>query len=218
MVDLLLKKYGWICEWEDELAKDTPEFIECVKVHAAEDPATEPGALAKLAGDKSSWVRYKVAENPNCPVQVLYTLKDDTEVARGLASNPNLPQKIFYHLLEKGKDDIKNIIKEEIVKNPNCPVDILDNLASSNEAGIRSRVAGNPHSSPEILEKVFQHTKRGGDLEFLVFEALAFNHHTPPQILEKIAEYRGEYEGVITRLVTNPSTPPQTLRKLGIKC
>ena len=217
MVDLLVKKYGWICEWEDELAKDTPEFIECVKVHAAEDPATEPEVLRKFCEDENSWVRYKVAENPNCPLQVLYALKDDAEVARGLASNPNLPPKMFYYLLEKDfKNDIKDIVKREIVENPNCPVDILDNFASSQDVVIRSRVAGNPHSSAEILEKVFQHSKRGGTLEFLVFEALAFNHHTPPAILEKIAEY-SEYKGVITRLIDNQSTPPQVLKELKVR-
>jgi hypothetical protein len=95
--------------------------------------------LKKWAKDKSEDVREKVAENPNCPADVVVTLAEDEgySVREGVARNVNCP----WELLERLADDEEGAIKWHVVWNPNCPVEVLVKLLYDKHSDVRQVAA-----------------------------------------------------------------------------
>ena len=71
-------------------------------------------------------------------------------------------------------------------RNPNTPIERLEELASDDDYIVRAFVAGNPSTPVEILKKLAR------DSMLVVLTAVAENPNTPAEILEKIANKKEE--------------------------
>ncbi len=71
--------------------------------------------LVYFSKHENWWVRYKVAENPNTPVQTLEKLSEDedSDVRYDVASNPNTPT----HILEKLSGDEDGRVRNNATQN-----------------------------------------------------------------------------------------------------
>lgn len=107
--------------------------------------------LVGLSTSESMEARWAVAKNPQTPAEILEKLSNDkVNLVRALiATNSNTSSKT----LEKFFSDEK-IVRDGLSGNINTPVKILNILADNNDKMVRLRVAENPSSTKEILEKL----------------------------------------------------------------
>lgn len=160
----------------------------------ARDEATPAETLAKLATDKSLYVRGALARNPATPAEVLVKLfnrGDEPYVDYQLAQNKNLPAEVVVglaerHLMEQDPGSngrhLLAMLKPLISRDP-VPVALLETLARS--------------ASPVVQEEVAKHPA------------------TPPELLVSLAEPRERALGVWMMAVRNPSFPLAELEKVA---
>ncbi|WP_161768762.1 variant leucine-rich repeat-containing protein, partial [Picosynechococcus sp. NKBG042902] len=96
-------------------------------------------------------MRARVAENPNCPLELLQQLAHDkNELVRAkVAENPNCPPA----LLQKFAHDDK-FVRTGVAKNPNCSPALLQQLASDENENVRAEVAQNQNCPPALLQQL----------------------------------------------------------------
>jgi uncharacterized protein YwqG len=80
--------------------------------------------LVKLTGDKYHLIRSAVAENPNCPVELLAKLAKSKVVS----------------------------IRVAVADNSACPVELLGKLSKDNSCNVRYAVADNPNCTVELMK------------------------------------------------------------------
>jgi hypothetical protein len=114
----------------------------------AQDPATSPTTLDRLAGDASWDVRCAVAHHRTSPAATLDRLADDArwDVRRAVASNPTTPSAT----LDRLADDARWDVREAVARNPATPPATLDRLAGDAFWWVRRFVAGNPATPGNI--------------------------------------------------------------------
>lgn len=128
--------------------------------HLASQLTTPTEVLAKLAKDKSLWVRALVARNPNTPPSTLEQLAaDDYEMVR-----------------------------RNVASNPKTPPHSLAQLAGDRYAGIRCKVALNPHTPMGILTQLLS-DRSECVLKFAVPRYLALNPHRLSIVLKQYRNY-----------------------------
>ena len=98
-----------------------------IKMAVAENEDCPENLMRKLAKDRSGEVRKAVARNPSAPHDVLRELAgDNNDVKSWLAMNTNLPEDIATILsYEKFKDTLYHLLD-----NPKCPQSVHDRLGS----------------------------------------------------------------------------------------
>lgn len=98
------------------------------------DPTTLISELRVLANEDDFFVRMKAAENPSMPGDVLVELADDgfDQVRAAAARNASLPENGFTLLRKRGFSQTPGIEKF-VAAHPNCPVEILESLASKEQ-------------------------------------------------------------------------------------
>jgi hypothetical protein len=118
-----------------------------------EQSDTMTNLLVKLSDSSSMEARWAVAKNPHTPLDILEKLSGDKiNLVRALvATNPLTPTKI----LDKFFFDEK-IVRDGLSGNGNTSLKILTVLADDSDKMVRLRVAENPKSSKEILQKLLK--------------------------------------------------------------
>lgn len=116
--------------------------------------STDAGALAKLARDRATDVRRKVADNPNTPSETLVDLTRDKDhfVYQNAISNRNLPLEVLVSF----SDDPDVNKRRDVAWNTRTPPEILVKLARDGEAQIRRHVASNPSTPIEIVRSLLR--------------------------------------------------------------
>jgi 3-methyladenine DNA glycosylase AlkC len=106
------------------------------KIALAKSSTATAEQLTKLANDKNSYVRYWVAQHPNCPISILEKLANDenSDVRYFVAKHPNCPIPI----LEKLANDEDSCVRYWVAEHPNCPISILEKLANDEDSYVRS--------------------------------------------------------------------------------
>jgi hypothetical protein len=132
-----------------------PEVLETIfenAVHLQRDPAHSHGGNIFV-------VLVNIAWHPNVSIPVLTKMleNDDSRARMAAAANPKLPKapRIAYLKRASFSQDIAE--RQEVAKNPDCPPDILEQLASDQVMAMF--VASNPNAPIELL----QHLANTGD-------------------------------------------------------
>ncbi len=157
---LVRGSYSLVWNWSkghppiDVLRALSNDPLEGVRGFVARQPVTPLDVLANLADDASAWVRHGVAQNVNTPVELLPRLvraafsdgypfeglqdslntREDVGALRFLAADPTFA----------GRDDI--------MENPNMPVEILMAAAHDPNPIVRARVAVNPATPLSVVQ------------------------------------------------------------------
>lgn len=142
-----------------QLAKSTDESI----IHALiSNPKLPEDVIYELSKSKNSYIRMYVAESERCPLNLLYRLVEDKDpfVKRTAASNPNFPLEKLFELskgdedflpvlryIARGENTTREVFKKlleygevviyDMIRNPICPIDILEELFNSKDEFIK---------------------------------------------------------------------------------
>lgn len=195
--------------WNDAMTSSDP----AVRRFAASCRYTPADVLVRLARDSDNGVRSAVAYNPAAPREVVARLAvdPDTHVATAAASNPSIPITVLRDVLADDSDhDRHDEIWSAAARNPGAPVDLLRDLAAGGTISVRSSVAVNRASTPDLLEWLLATTlAEDDDWASEVVQSLAKNPKTPPASLARLAGRAG-YEWL-----TPPTYSVQGLHALG---
>jgi predicted DNA-binding WGR domain protein len=127
-----------------QLAKDrSPEVREAV----IKNPSTPEAVLLKIAASKDRSVRRTLAES-SAHASVLEVLAADSDswVVETVAANPSIPVELFRKLAATNKK-----LHIELAGNSAAPQDLLRQWATKSTNNVRSAVAENKATPPEIL-------------------------------------------------------------------
>ena len=107
--------------------------------------------LCNLSDSQSMEARWAVAKNPHTPLFILEKLSGDSvNLVRALvATNQNTSTKILDRFFSDEK-----IVRDGLSGNQNTSLKLLNVLIGDNDKMVRLRVAENPSSTKEILEKL----------------------------------------------------------------
>jgi hypothetical protein len=137
--------------------------------------------LMKLAGDTDSNVRTAIARRHDLPADSLMKLAedDDSKVRAAVAVRFDLPEDILNHLQDKETNI--DVLASLLFYRPDISEDFINRMANLKSLQVRSALAGNSKTSPEILEKLSNIKSAAID------KALLLNANTPGHVLRKIA-------------------------------
>jgi 3-methyladenine DNA glycosylase AlkC len=120
--------------------------------------------LEKLANDENVTIRRRVARNATSLTLLRRIAKEekDKDVLVSLAKNPSIPLDVIEILLKRGIISEKykerllsnEIVPEELAKSLNALPEELRELSTSKDKYIREKVAKNPNTPKDILEKL----------------------------------------------------------------
>lgn len=176
--------------------KAPPETLDLVLEHTSSNydneihhkivrhPNTCASTLEKLAIDADQNLRLEVLKHPHAS-------EDAISIVR-FTEGKLTPNRTFW---QKLLDNSNDFIRLLIAKNPDAPVDILEqSLINSNynNYDVRLAVSGNPNSSPEIIERVLERTLKDFDYaknRDKIYLEIIRHPHTSVSSLEKLAIY-----------------------------
>ncbi|GIF68785.1 hypothetical protein Ais01nite_68200 [Asanoa ishikariensis] len=124
-------------------------------------------------------LRALLAQHPDLPADVAATMPDDPDprVARAVASNPLVTADQLRRMTARHG----GAVAAGVVRNPNCPRDLLDDLLGT-EAGRRllRAVAAHPNAAPATVAALLDHD------DHLVASSAAANPALPAEAAERI--------------------------------
>ena len=148
--------------------------------------------------------------------------EEDLPTKRELAHDPNTDPEVLERLFYDNKSSLdwetKYYVCLELAKNPNTPIDILEQLSNGRltyDYRIRRGVAENPSTPVTILQNLI----RGSDYD--VSRAVAKNPNVTPDILRRIASFvtpahnKDSYFMMLCAVAENDKTPTDVLTKLS---
>lgn len=166
------------------------------RLHLADDPNTDPTILGELAKDyTSNYIRWRVACNPNTPVDALKRLARDGDdsVRAGVAYNISTPVDILNQL---AKDRYMRV-QSNVATNPNATSETMDILALSNPDWQTCQdIAENPKTTTETLDYLSTLTPSQHLFEF--YKKIITNPNASLQALTNILDTR-DGEWLITK-------------------
>ena len=118
-----------------------------VRVAAAANPSCPPATMARLAADRSSREYESVLENPACPVEMLAEAATGSvwSAQRRAVAHPRCPQRLLEQIgaLPQHPADRKRtqMMRRELIHNPNCPTSVLRALAVDGAGDLETRKA-----------------------------------------------------------------------------
>lgn len=178
-----------------------------LRVAAASSRSSGPLTLRELAADTDPAVRWAAARNASTPGDALQALADDPLLHPLVLRNPECPPEVLAEVSNSDHYGQRWVV----ARNPNTPAEVLAVLAKDAERYVRSAVGENPSTTPEVL------TALAADDDDHTVALVAANPATPPKVLAQLAAdalggRRLESAApTLDALARNPSTPPATL-------
>lgn len=140
--------------------KADPDLL--VQLAKSSDPEVLSRVAAQASGRK---VARTLARNPRVPADDLAMLaasESDSDTLLSLATNPSLPESALLDFALGSSSRRVRLaalsgrlkVLEVIAENPSAPRDVIEHLASRNEASIRERLLVNESTPPEVLVRL----------------------------------------------------------------
>ena len=216
---IILKDPGCSPDIFSELARNGSENI---KIHCARDIKCPTEIIHQLVkeGDKSfkehkekkgnlmlncNWgyiIMKACSFNPNCDTQ---TVMDILDVIPEIINNPAIGEKTLREFYEKEKEKQQSSVGEVlrgIASNPNCPEDLLIEIARTTKnydrfSGVgylESDIARNKNTPPEVLVELSRYPDTGNYNFEDIRRAIGSNKNSPIPLLEFIFMNSYDYE------------------------
>lgn len=142
----------------ETLAKDSEARVRSA---VASNRAAPNFLCEALSTDSSEQVRAKLAANPEISVELLKGLAKDTdpEVLRAVSKNERTPRDLKFSVLKTlimGKSNSGRWLRDELARDPNTSVELLDLIAKKRGVGAASdlQAASDPLTPSAKLEKL----------------------------------------------------------------
>ena len=186
----------------DELASSERTAL---RRHVARHPRTAADTLTRLAADADPAVRQRTAAHPHLPSETLRTLTDagaDPDLS-AFAAPPDHSSPDFTALAESGP-----YARQLAARHPDCPANLLDELANDPHRDVRAAIAQNPAASPHLLAQL-------ADLDDPDLRLhLARHPHLDGVTLEDLA--RDPDANLRARVAEHPKATPDLLARLAL--
>jgi len=176
--EVLRRAYSMYAQTDPkELDKGASDEEVLVRIAVANNRATTPDVLARLAADNDDCI-FELANNPSTPVEILSRISHDCEemIRADVASNPALPVAD----IERLASDDDDCVRSGVAMNPATPSSTIDALARDSHGTIRKAVAA-------CTTKVDLLGRLAMDEDYSVRLAVAENPNTSPAVLENLA-------------------------------
>lgn len=115
---------------------------------------TPPAIISRLAGHRNFEVRTGIAVNPNTPLELLLSLREPgkyTTLNDMLARNPQLSPALLQEMYKNGETGFVSL-----GLNPNCPPEIMREIARKGNEIDRAWLARNPNLPPDLVQQLAQ--------------------------------------------------------------
>jgi len=125
----------------------------------ASNPSISTSMIARLAKSRDEEVRWGVAYNRSAPVEVLLQLRTPgkySTINEYLARNSSVPTEVLLQMYRN-----KEASWVEFAMNPNCPVDLMREIAEQGTDMDRTWLAANPNLPPDMIARLAHDPSRG---------------------------------------------------------
>jgi hypothetical protein len=147
-----------------------------------------------------------MAADPTMPADalcMLYEMSDSSTIAHAIAANPNTP----LDLLEQIADTNDVDLHKSLSYNPNITKSILDKLANTDNYGLQYRIAENPTTSAKTLRKLVAH-----NTSWDVLQKVVLNPNATKSII--ISALKKD-SGIMDAVLENPHISADFLQELA---
>jgi len=122
--------------------------------HAAVHPNLPEPQIRLLAVETDPTIKMWVAQNPNCPPDVLSALAGgDRKVRAEVARNPNYPPAVLDQLAH---DPIPTVVTN-VAHNPHCPISALRHIVHTGNWEAHWGMVGLPQTPGDVLIQLLRH-------------------------------------------------------------
>ncbi len=205
-----------------------------VIMEMASDPSGSPEVMEQifqyvcnlLSDDSIPWrfsnardLLNALAKNPNTPSEILESIvktnfpqipkSEMGLILCGIASNLNTPIDILAELANSNN----KFIKSHIAENPNTPISILQKLANDDSEDVRVGVLWSKHLTPELAMQFIDDPSSGIREELASIEDNRLSVETIHKILESL--YDDPIRSVRSFVAANSKCPAEILHKLA---
>jgi len=126
------------------------DLIEYAVVH----PNLPEPQIRRLAAETDPTIKIWVAQNPNCPPDVLAALANgDRQVRAEVARNPGCPPAVLDQLAH----DHASTVVTNVAHNPSCPVSALRHIVHINNWEAHWGMVGLPQTPEDVLIQLLRH-------------------------------------------------------------
>jgi len=118
----------------------------------ASNPSIPASMIARLAANRDEEVRWGVAYNPNAPVETLLRLRTPGKYStmnEYLARNPRIPTEVLLQMYRNTESN-----RSAFAMNPNCPADLMREIAELGTDMDRSWLAANPNLPTDLIARL----------------------------------------------------------------
>ncbi len=177
------------------------EVIHSLLGKAVDNPATPVGAVARLAGHQSSFVRRQLAGRGDLPVEAAERLATDPVpgVRAAVAEHPGLSEATMRRLA----DDEDREVRRRVARNPSVPLDLLGRAIRKTADGLLPRIAA---AGPDEVREL------AGSPSPQLRMRLAERRDLPPEIRDRLA--RDPDAKVVSAVAPHPGIPEELLRDM----
>lgn len=113
--------------------------------------------LERLSRDKNVEVVSRVAQNPDCPKDLLLLFSESTDnlVRLGVALNTNASKELLHKLALNA-----SYFSIAVASNPNCPKELFEEFHATGSLDILCAMASNPACPKELLLSLYENDNR----------------------------------------------------------
>jgi len=118
----------------------------------ASNPSIPASMIARLAANRDEEVRWGVAYNPNAPVETLLRLRTPGKYStmnEYLARNPRIPTEVLLQMYRNTESN-----RSAFAMNPNCPADLMREIAGQGTDLDRSWLAANSNLPADLIARL----------------------------------------------------------------
>jgi hypothetical protein len=191
---------------DDSQAITDPQVCLQVTDDLAEATTTvDPAALERLADHRAAGVQRAVAKNQHATGDTLTLIAqtcDEEYTLERVAEHPNADTNTMDVLASSNHRSVRYRAASSERTDPHT----LTALASDGETGVRAAAARNMNTPSEVLDRLAD--DRNGDVR----SSVAANPRTRSDVLDRLSRSDGFSKANVGK---NPSTPPETLRRLA---
>jgi hypothetical protein len=185
--------------------KNSKSKKEDIRVSVAEDENCPVDILNELVNDASIAVRQALALNSSSTPEILQILSNDKEedVVIYLAGSRVLPPELALKLSKHNSE----VIRSSIACNEKISVEILNNLSDDNSDDVLEDLSRNINTPLNTLLKLSKLSNRR------ILESICRNPNANSEILDMLSV--SDYESVREAVAENTSTSPSILTRLA---
>ncbi|MFB2834872.1 hypothetical protein [Floridanema evergladense] len=177
----------------------------------ARNPQTPIQILEQLAKHPDTIVRQVVTENKNItPKLCLELARDSDSSVRARLAGKKLPQQVAAEILTELAKDSSEFVRSNVALNQDTPKEVLSELVKDFCQTVRAKVLNNPNTPSHVITEVILKIQNNQELE-KIFPAK--NPQLPTELLDRLADNPIDFIRFV--VAAHRNTASNTLERLA---